>query len=109
MERLIITTTLFSKGTKKQNLVLQFPDEQIITANTNFYIGSRNPGFCPNVFALQIVFNQPETSSKIHDLTICKNTTTTINAGTNFTYYKWSSGMEGQLQKKQNTELELIL
>lgn len=76
------------------------PDEQIITANTTFYIRAENPSFCPNVFALQIVFNQPETSSKIHDLTICKNTTTTIDAGTNFTYYKWSNGTEGQFAEE---------
>ncbi len=76
------------------------PDEQIITATTTFYIRAENPLFCPNVFALQIVFNQPETSSKIHDLTICKNTTTTIDAGTNFIYYKWSNGTEGQFAKE---------
>ena len=70
-------------------------NDQEITNNTTFYIRTENPGFCPNIFELQIIFNQPETSSKIHDLTICKNTTTTINAGTNFTYYKWSNGTEG--------------
>jgi gliding motility-associated-like protein len=76
------------------------PDNQEITNNTTFYIRTENPGFCPNIFELQIIFNQPETSSKIHDLTICKNTTTTINAGTNFTYYKWSNGTEGQFAEE---------
>ena len=76
------------------------PDNQEITNNTTFYIRTENPGFCPNIFELQIIFNQPETSSKIHDLTICKNTTTTINAGTNFTYYKWSNETEGQFAEE---------
>ena len=75
-------------------------NDQEITNNTTFYIRTENPGFCPNIFELQIIFNQPETSSKIHDLTICKNTTTTINAGTNFTYYKWSNGTEGQFAEE---------
>lgn len=70
-------------------------DSQQITATKTFYIRAENPAFCPNIFELQITFNQPKTSPDIKDLIICKNATTIIDAGNNFTYYKWSNGTEG--------------
>jgi len=70
-------------------------DDQEITNNTTFYIRTENPGFCPNIFELQIIFNQPNVSTTLKDKVICKNTTTIVDAGTGFTYYKWSNGTEG--------------
>lgn len=70
-------------------------NDQEITNNTTFYIRTENPGFCPNIFELQIIFNQPNVSRTLKDKVICKNTTTTVDAGTGFTYYKWSNGTEG--------------
>ena len=71
------------------------PDNQEITNDTTFYIRTENPGFCPNIFELQIIFNQPNVSTTLKDKVICKNTTTVVDAGTGFTYYKWSNGTEG--------------
>lgn len=71
-------------------------DSHEITKNTTFYIRAENPGFCPNIFELQIIFNQPNVSTTLKDKVICKNTTTVMDAGTGFTQYKWSNGTTGQ-------------
>jgi gliding motility-associated-like protein len=43
--------------------------------------------------------NVPTASTSIQDLTICKNTTTTIDAGLGFIHYKWSNGTDGQFAR----------
>jgi hypothetical protein len=37
----------------------------------------------------------PKASTSLQNKTICKNTTTVVDAGTGLTYYKWSNGTEG--------------
>lgn len=76
-------------------------DAQEITTNTTFYIRTVSSTFCPNIFELQFVFNQPNISTTLKDVTICKGTTTEVDAGNTFTYYNWSNGQQGANLPKQ--------
>jgi gliding motility-associated-like protein len=54
---------------------------------------------CANWATFTMNINVPTASTSIQDLTICKNTTTTIDAGLGFIHYKWSNGTDGQFAR----------
>lgn len=71
-------------------------NEHEISTNTIYYIRTVDATFCPNIFELQFTFNQPNVSTKLKDKIFCKEQLTTgVDAGSGFTYYKWSNGTEG--------------
>lgn len=76
-------------------------DSQDISTDTTFYIRTVDPTFCPNIFELHFIFKQPNASTSLKDETICKGTTTEIDAGNTFTYYNWSNGQQGTNLPKQ--------
>lgn len=65
-------------------------DNQEITTSSIFYIRTVDANSCPNIFELHFIFKQPNVSTTLKDVTICKDTSTEINAGNGFTDYKWS-------------------
>ena len=82
------------------NTANQINISQLISGTKIFYIrfenGSSIDKDCPNIAKLTLFIKQPNTSTKLKDKLICKNSTTTLDAGSGFDYYKWSTGAEGQ-------------
>ncbi|WP_379968813.1 choice-of-anchor L domain-containing protein [Epilithonimonas sp. UC225_85] len=72
------------------------PSLQTINSNKTFYIRIDKSGNCPNYKEIKFNFKQPKKSTILKDQTICKNTTTTLDAGSGFTAYEWNTGAKTQ-------------
>lgn len=70
---------------------------QTITSSKTFYYRFENTSDCPAVGTLEIILKQPNVSDVLKDQVICKETTTTLDAGSGFTGYKWSTGETTQV------------
>jgi len=60
-----------------------------INSDQTFWIRFRQNGLCENVAPIHFIFKQSGKSSTLKDLTICKGTTTTLDAGPGFKTYEW--------------------
>ncbi len=69
--------------------------QNISTGLHSFGIRIQSSGACPNVAELIIEKKSPRKSEDLKNQEICKDATTTLNAGTGFDYFKWSTGEEG--------------
>ena len=67
---------------------------QLIDSDRTFYVRFKAVGFCPNITILEFKFKQPKKSEVLIDQTICKNATTTLDAGTGFDSYLWLHSRE---------------
>lgn len=62
---------------------------QIINLDQTFWVRFKQNGLCENVAPLHFIFKQSGKSSTLKDVTICKGTTTTLDAGSGFDTYEW--------------------
>jgi len=62
---------------------------QIINSDQTFWVRFKQNGLCENVAPLHFIFKQSGKSSTLKDVTICKGTTTTLDAGAGFKTYEW--------------------
>ena len=70
------------------------PANQTLSATKTF--GIRFEGTdCPNVAEITVNIKKPKTSLTLLDKPICPNSTTTLDAGTGFDFYSWSTGVSG--------------
>ena len=65
---------------------------QTISGNKTFYYRFENNVDCPAVSSLDFTFKQPKKSETLQDITICKESATVLDAGSDFTSYLWSTG-----------------
>ena len=70
---------------KKNNI----SSTQIINLDQTFWVRFKQNGLCENVAPLHFIFKQSGKSSTLKDVTICKGTTTTLDAGSGFDTYEW--------------------
>ncbi|MGV0938609.1 choice-of-anchor L domain-containing protein [Empedobacter falsenii] len=62
---------------------------QTINSDQTFWVRFKQNGLCENVAPLHFIFKQSGKSSTLKDVTICKGTTTTLDAGPGFKTYEW--------------------
>ncbi|WP_314058429.1 choice-of-anchor L domain-containing protein [Empedobacter brevis] len=62
---------------------------QILRSDQTFWMRFKQTGLCENVTPVQFIFKQPKSSSVLVNQTICKGTTTTLDAGPGFDSYRW--------------------
>uniref|UniRef100_UPI0025C33444 T9SS type B sorting domain-containing protein n=3 Tax=unclassified Empedobacter TaxID=2643773 RepID=UPI0025C33444 len=62
---------------------------QIINSDQTFWVRFKQNGLCENVAPLHFIFKQSGKSSTLKDITICKGTKTTLDAGPGFKTYEW--------------------
>ncbi|MDM1549891.1 choice-of-anchor L domain-containing protein [Empedobacter falsenii] len=62
---------------------------QIINSDQTFWVRFKQKELCENVAPLHFIFKQSGKSSTLKDVTICKGTTTTLDAGAGFDTYEW--------------------
>lgn len=60
-----------------------------VTNSGTYFLRLEKANSCPNWAKLTINVKIPKASSSLNDIQICKNATTTLNAGTDFDYYSW--------------------
>ena len=65
-----------------------------------YFLRLEQANSCPNWAKITINIKAPKASTDLQNKTICKNTTTEVDAGSHFIYYKWSNGTEGQFAEK---------
>ncbi len=82
---------------KKQNNVLNNTKVLLTSTSQNkYYIRYNQPNKCDDVEEITFILKQPAKSNMPKEVTVCKNTTTTLDAGegpspsTHFTSYEWS-------------------
>lgn len=63
-----------------------------LTGVHTYFIRFEKNGLCPNVASLRITLKIPKKSEILVDKVICPKTTTTLDAGSGFTDYLWSTG-----------------
>lgn len=81
----------FDSYVNAQNMTNQISNNIDVTLSpTNYFFRFESTIACPNIAILNIGLRQPNTSSSLKDITICKGTTTEVDAGSGFTDYQWS-------------------
>ncbi|MGV4414482.1 choice-of-anchor L domain-containing protein [Chryseobacterium sp. T1] len=82
-------------GAKNQNTVDRIsPTEATnykLTSDKTVYVRYHQAGLCDNVAPLSFIFKQPKKSLILADKIICKDTTTYLEAESNFDDYTWGS------------------
>ena len=79
-----------SEGDAKNN-VNSINNSLSITNSGTYFLRLEKANSCPNWAKLTVNVKIPKASSSLHDIQICKNATTLLNAGTDFDYYSWYS------------------
>lgn len=91
-----VSITYFNSENDAKNNVNPISSTQNITSTGSYFLRFEKANFCPNWAKITVNIKTPKASTTLQNKTICKNTTTVVDAGTDFTYYKWSNGTEGE-------------
>lgn len=94
-----VSVKYFVSESDAKNNVNPISSSQNVTNTRTFHLRFESNSACANWATFTMNINVPTASTSIQDLTICKNTTTTIDAGLGFTHYKWSNGTDGQFAR----------
>ncbi|QOW11582.1 gliding motility-associated C-terminal domain-containing protein [Kaistella flava (ex Peng et al. 2021)] len=93
-----LTPLFFASIADARNNVNPISASQTLsTASKTFGIRLQNSSDCPNVGEITIIKKTPDESLVLQDQIICGTSTTSLDAGSGFNYYKWSTGEEGIL------------
>ena len=90
-----VSITYFNSENDAKNNVNPISSTQNITSTGTYFLRFEKSNSCPNWAKITVNIKTPKASTTLQNKTICKNTTTVVDAGTGFTYYKWSNGTEG--------------
>ena len=92
-----IQPTFFNSLADAKNNINPISSNQTMSDTTKIFgLRFENSALgCPNVASITINKKTPNESTSLHDKSICPGTTTTLDAGSGFDYYKWSNGIEG--------------
>lgn len=91
-----VSITYFNSENDAKNNVNPISSTQNITSTGSYFLRFEKSNSCPNWAKITVNIKIPKASTTLQNKTICKNTTTFVDAGTDFTYYKWSNGTEGE-------------
>ena len=81
----------FNAESDAKNNVNSINNSLSITNSGTYFLRLEKANSCPNWAKLTVNVKIPKASSSLHDIQICKNATTLLNAGTDFDYYSWYS------------------
>ncbi|MEZ7509130.1 choice-of-anchor L domain-containing protein [Cloacibacterium sp. Arc13] len=91
-----VSITYFNSENDAKNNINPISSTQNITSTGTYFLRLEHANSCPNWAKITVNIKTPKASTTLQNKTICKNTTTVVDAGTDFTYYKWSNGTEGE-------------
>ena len=91
-----VSITYFNSENDTKNNVNPISSTQNITSTGTYFLRFEKVNSCPNWAKITINIKAPKASTDLQNKTICKNTTTEVDAGSHFIYYKWSNGTEGE-------------
>ena len=90
-----VSITYFNSENDAKNNANPISSKQNISSTGTYFLRFDKANSCPNWAKVTVNIKTPKASTTLQNKTICKNTTTVVDAGTGFTYYKWSNGTEG--------------
>ena len=90
-----VSITYFNSENDAKNNANPISSTQNISSTGTYFLRFEKSNSCPNWAKITVNIKTPKASTTLQNKTICKNTTTVVDAGTGFTYYKWSNGTEG--------------
>ena len=90
-----VSITYFNSENDAKNNINPISSTQNISSTGTYFLRFEKVNSCPNWAKVTVNIKTPKASTTLQNKTICKNTTTVVDAGTGFTYYKWSNGTEG--------------
>lgn len=88
----LVTVTYHATLADAQNDVSPISGAVTLTGSHTYYLRFEKSGFCPNVGTLRVTLKTPKKSDILTDKSICPKTTTTLDAGSGFDTYLWSTG-----------------
>ncbi|MGB4448652.1 MAG: choice-of-anchor L domain-containing protein [Cloacibacterium sp.] len=91
-----VSITYFNSENEAKNNINPISSTQNITSTGTYFLRFEKVNSCPNWAKITVNIKTPKASTTLQNKTICKNTTTEVDAGTHFIYYKWSNGTEGE-------------
>jgi len=91
-----VSLTFYSTLANAQAGTNAISPNQTISAISTFYIRFTSATECPITGVLTINLKTPKKSTRLADKVVCLNDTTTLDAGTGFTSYSWSTGATTQ-------------
>ncbi len=91
-----VTVTFHASQANANNNVNALNNPINLTGTQTFYLRFEKIGLCPAVANLTITIKIPKKSDVLINQFICPKTTTTLDAGTGFTSYNWSTGATTQ-------------
>ncbi|MBW7675731.1 T9SS type B sorting domain-containing protein [Chryseobacterium chendengshani] len=88
----LVTVSYHSTLADAQNDTAAISGAVTLTGTHTYFIRFEKIGFCPNVGSIRITLKIPKKSDILVDKLICPKTKTTLDAGSGFTAYLWSTG-----------------
>ena len=90
-----VSIAYFNSENDAKNNINPISSTQNISSTGTYFLRFDKANSCPNWAKVTVNIKTPKASTTLQNKTICKNRTTVVDAGTGFTYYKWSNGTEG--------------
>ncbi len=91
-----VSMTFYTTLANAQTATNAVTSVQTITGTQTFYIRFTSATACPNTGVLMITLKTPRKSSLLSDKVICPDENATLDAGSGFTSYLWSTGATTQ-------------
>ena len=95
-----ISITYFNSENDAKNNVNPISSTQNITSRGTYFLRFEKVNSCPNWAKVTVNIKTPKASTTLQNVEICKDATYTLDAGTGFDSYKWSTGETSQTVTK---------
>jgi gliding motility-associated-like protein len=86
------SVTYYLTENDAKNQTNQIDSSQIINSDKTFYVRFKQIDLCDNIAPIKIILKTSKKSEVLKDVSICKNSTTTLDAGPDFDSYLWNTG-----------------
>ena len=95
-----VSITYFNSENDTKNNVNPISSTQNVTSTGTYFLRFEKANSCPNWAKVTVNIKTPKASTTLQNVEICKDATYTLDAGTGFDSYKWSTGETSQTVTK---------
>ncbi|WP_084466334.1 T9SS type B sorting domain-containing protein [Kaistella palustris] len=87
-----VQTTYFNSLSAAQQNIGSVPADVTVTNSGTYYLRFHKNGFCDNIAALHVTVKIPKISTQLGDQAVCPGSLATLDPGSGFASYHWSTG-----------------
>ena len=95
-----VSITYFNSENDAKNNANPISSTQNISSTGTYFLRFEKVNSCPNWAKVTVNIKTPKASTTLQNVEICKDATYTLDAGTGFDSYKWSTGETSQTVTK---------